>query len=101
MKKAQAGGELRGYHGASCHRGGRVHHRRDREKTRECPPTAAITRSCVKIKRRLARRWCIAGQYRGAALHDARHSSEGTSRAMGPRPHRAADAKRMVMVLDR
>lgn len=40
------------------------------------------------------------GQYRaGAALHDARHSSEGTSRARG-RARTVPPMQRMVMVLD-
>ena len=40
------------------------------------------------------------GQYRaGAALHDARHSSEGTSRAKG-RARTVPPMQRMVMVLD-
>ena len=40
------------------------------------------------------------GQYRaGTALHDARHSSEGTSRAKG-RARTVPPMQRMVMVLD-
>ena len=44
VEKAQAGGELRGYHGASRHRGGAYTTAADRE--RSCGnawPTAAIT----------------------------------------------------------
>ena len=93
VEKAQAGGELRGYHGASRHRGGAYTTAADREKiVRECLADgcdygAAALKYNVDYKALV--HWV--GQYRaGAALHDARHSSEGTSRAKGP--HRAADA---------
>ena len=51
VEKAQAGGELRGYHGASRHRGGAYTTAADREKVvREMPGRRLRLRcSCVKI----------------------------------------------------
>lgn len=102
VEKAQAGGELRGYHGASRHRGGAYTTAADREKiVRECLADgcdygAAALKYNVDYKALV--HWV--GQYRaGAALHDARHSSEGTSRAKG-RARTVPPMQRMVMVLD-
>ena len=102
VEKAQAGGELRGYHGASRHRGGAYTTAADREKiVRECLADgcdygAAALKYNVDYKALV--HWV--GQYRaGAALHDARHSSEGTSRARG-RARTVPPMQRMVMVLD-
>ena len=102
VEKAQAGGELRGYHGASRHRGGAYTTAADREKiVRECLANgcdygAAALKYNVDYKALV--HWV--GQYRaGAALHDARHSSEGTSRAKG-RARTVPPMQRMVMVLD-
>ena len=102
VEKAQAGGELRGYHGASRHRGGAYTTAADREKiVRECLADgcdygAAALKYDVDYKALV--HWV--GQYRaGAALHDARHSSEGTSRAKG-RARTVPPMQRMVMVLD-
>ena len=102
VEKAQAGGELRGYHGASRHRGGAYTTAADREKiVRECLVDgcdygAAALKYNVDYKALV--HWV--GQYRaGAALHDARHSSEGTSRAKG-RARTVPPMQRMVMVLD-
>ena len=102
VEKAQTGGELRGYHGASRHRGGAYTTAADREKiVRECLADgcdygAAALKYNVDYKALV--HWV--GQYRaGAALHDARHSSEGTSRAKG-RARTVPPMQRMVMVLD-
>lgn len=102
VEKAQAGGELRGYHGASRHRGGAYTTAADREKiVRECLADgcdygAAALKYNVDYKALV--HWV--GQYRaGVALHDARHSSEGTSRARG-RARTVPPMQRMVMVLD-
>ncbi len=50
-KRAQTGGELRGYHGASRHRGGAYTTAADREKiVREClGRRLRLRRSCIKI----------------------------------------------------
>ena len=102
VEKAQAGGELRGYHGASRHRGGAYTTAADREKiVRECLANGCdygATALKYNVDYKALVHWV--GQYRaGAALHDARHSSEGTSRARG-RARAVPPMQRMVMVLD-
>ena len=94
VEKAQAGGELRGYHGASRHRGGAYTTAADREKiVRECLADgcdygAAALKYNVDYKALV--HWV--GQYRaGAALHDP-PQQRGHKPRQGPRPHRAADA---------
>ena len=102
VEKAQAGGELRGYHGASRHRGGAYTTAADREKiVRECLADGCDY-GAVALKYNVDYKALVhwVGQYRaGAALHDARHSSEGTSRAKG-RARTVPPMQRMVMVLD-
>ena len=104
VETVQAGGTLRGYHGASRHKGTTYTTAADREKiVRECLQNdcdygAAALQYNVDYKALV--RWV--GQYRAggaAALHDARHSSEGTSRAKG-RARTVPPMQRMVMVLD-
>ena len=104
VEKAQAGGELRGYHGASRHRGGAYTTAADREKiVRECLQNGCdygVAALKYNVDYKALVRWV--GQYRAggaAALHDARHSSEGTSRAKG-RARTVPPMQRMVMVLD-
>ncbi len=98
-KVLQAGGELRGYHGASRHRGGGAARRGPGRKiVRECLAdgcdySAAALKYNVDYKALV--NWV--GRYRaGAALHDARHSNEGTSRAPG-RARTVPPMRRMVM----
>lgn len=94
VEKAQAGGELRGYHGASRHRGGAYTTAADREKiVRECLADgcdygAAALKYNVDYKALV--HWV--GQYRaGAALHDAATVARAQA-APRAAPHRAADA---------
>ena len=103
-EKAKQGGELRGYKGASRHKGGAYTTAADREKiVRECLADgcdygAAALKYNVDYKALV--HWV--GQYRAggaAALHDARHSSEGTSRAKG-RERAVPPMQRLVIVLD-
>ena len=102
VETVQAGGTLRGYHGASRHKGTAYTTAADREKiVRECLADgcdygAAALKYNVDYKALV--HWV--GQYRaGAALHDARHSSEGTSRAKG-RERTVPPMQRLVIVLD-
>lgn len=104
VETVQAGGTLRGYHGASRHKGTAYTTAADREKiVRECLQNgcdygAAALKYNVDYKALV--RWV--GQYRAggaAALHDARHSSEGTSRAKG-RERTVPPMQRLVIVLD-
>lgn len=104
VETVQAGGTLRGYHGASRHKGTAYTTAADREKiVRECLQNgcdygAAALKYNVDYKALV--RWV--GQYRAggtAALHDARHSSEGTSRAKG-RERTVPPTQRLVIVLD-
>ncbi len=104
VEKAKRGGELRGYHGASRHKGGAYTTAADR---------AAIVREClangcdygaVALKYNVDYKALVhwVGQYRtgGAeALHDTRHSSQGTSRAKG-RERAVPPMQRLVIVLD-
>lgn len=104
VETVQAGGALRACHGASRHKGTAYTTAAEREKiVRECLANgcdygAAALKYDVDYKALV--HWV--GQYRAggaAALHDARHSSEGTSRAKG-RARAVPPMQRLVIVLD-
>lgn len=104
VAKARQGGELRGYHGASRHRGAAYTTAADREKivleclANGCDYGAAALKYDVDYKALV--HWV--SRYRAggaAALHDARHSSEGTCRAKG-RERAVPPLRRLVIVLD-
>ena len=102
VETVQAGGTLRGYHGASRHKGTAYTTAADREKiVRECLQNGCdygVAALKYNVDYKALVRWV--GQYRaGAALHDARHSSEGTSRAKG-RERTVPPMQRLVIVLD-
>ena len=104
VEKAQAGGELRGYHGASRHKGGTYTTAADRVKiVRECLANGCdygATALRYNVDYKALVHWV--GQYRAhgpAALHDARHSSEGISHAKG-RARTVPPMQRLVIVLD-
>ena len=93
VEKAQAGGELRGYHGASRHRGGAYTTAADREKiVRECLADgcdygAAALKYDVDYKALV--HWV--GQYRAAAAPPTTPTRRGSGRRLPPpvRPTRS------------
>ena len=104
VETAKQGGALRGYHGASRHRGDAYTTAADRVQIVQdclangCDYGATALKYNVDYKALV--NWV--GRYRAhgpAALHDSRHSSEGTRRAKG-RVRAVAPMQRLVIVLD-
>lgn len=104
VETAKQGGALRGYHGASRHRGDAYTTAADRVQIVQdclangCDYGATALKYNVDYKALV--NWV--GRYRAhgpAALHDSRHSSEGTRRAKG-RARAVAPMQRLVIVLD-
>ena len=104
VETAKQGGALRGYHGASRHRGDAYTTAADRVQIVQdclangCDYGATALKYNVDYKALV--NWVERYRAHGpAALHDSRHSSEGTRRAKG-RARAVAPMQRLVIVLD-